>query len=67
MGGEFPLRRLFLVGIPGRRLDPASRRWVEAGAGVVLFRRNLGTPEQIRALTRELREAAGGPLIVAVD
>ncbi len=63
----FPIRRLFVVGLPGLRLDEASRPWVREAAGVILFRRNLGTPAQIRALTRDLREAAGRPLLIAVD
>ncbi len=62
-----PIRRLFLVGLPGLRLDDTSRPWVREAAGVILFRRNLGTPAQIRALTRELREERGNDLIVAVD
>jgi beta-N-acetylhexosaminidase len=42
-------------------------RWAEAGlGGVVLFSRNVGTPEQLRGLTAGLH-AAGGGLVVAID
>jgi len=67
MAVPLPIRRLFVVGIPGLRLDEASRPWVAEAAGVILFRRNLGTPAQIRALTRDLRAAAGHKLLIAVD
>jgi len=67
MAVPFPIRRLFVIGLPGLRLDEASRPWVREAAGIILFRRNLGTPAQIRALTRDLREAADRPLLIAVD
>jgi beta-N-acetylhexosaminidase len=42
-------------------------RWAEAGlGGIVLFGRNVGTPDELRALTTKLHEAGDG-LVVAVD
>jgi beta-N-acetylhexosaminidase len=64
---------LFMVGIPGPRLDGAARevvRELQVG-GVILFARNLEDPEQVWELTRDLQQealAAGGlPLLIAVD
>ena len=36
-------------------------------AGVILFRDNIRSPSQLRALTRSLHRAAGGRTIVAID
>ncbi len=64
---------LFMVGIPGPRLDNQTRdlvRKLRVG-GVILFARNLEGPEQVWRLTREVQQealAAGDPpLFIAVD
>jgi beta-N-acetylhexosaminidase len=64
---------LFMVGIPGPRLDNETRdllRKLRVG-GIILFARNLEGPEQVWQLTRDLQEealAAGNPpLFIAVD
>jgi beta-N-acetylhexosaminidase len=64
---------LFMVGIPGPRLDGATRellRELRVG-GIILFARNLEDPEQVWQLTREVQQearAAGDPpLLIAVD
>jgi len=46
-----------VVGIPGTELDGETRRTLEKlqPGGVILFTRNLETPEQVQALTGELR------------
>jgi len=65
--------QLLMVGIPGPRLDPVARELVrdlEVG-GIILFSRNLETPEQVWELTRDLQRealaATGRPLLLALD
>ena len=64
---------LFMVGIPGPRVDGAVRELVRElrVGGIILFARNLGAPEEVRELTLELQQealAAGDPpLLIAVD
>lgn len=61
-------RRLW-IGIPGPEIDAATRAHLEAvrPGGIVLFRRNLVSLEQTRALVVALRELLGPELHVAVD
>jgi len=60
--------RLLFVGIPSPGLDAATRRILEDVhvGGVILFRRNVGTPAEISALTAELHALPSRPL-VAID
>ncbi|HXQ23734.1 MAG TPA: beta-N-acetylhexosaminidase [Candidatus Acidoferrales bacterium] len=60
--------QLLFVGIPGRTLDADTRRMLEQlrVGGIVLFRRNAGTPAEIAALTAELHALPSHPLI-AID
>jgi beta-N-acetylhexosaminidase len=60
--------RLLFVGIPAPVLDDATRRTLEQlhAGGVVLFRRNIGTPADIAALTTALHALPSEPLI-AID
>lgn len=62
--GEF-----ILTGIPGRRVTPAVERRLRAlrPAGIVLFRRNIGTPQEVLELTRALRRVLGRRCLVAID
>jgi beta-N-acetylhexosaminidase len=71
---ELPFRgQLFMVGIPGPRVDAAARELVRdlRVGGVILFARNLEGPEQVWELTRDLQreslQATGRPLLIAVD
>ena len=59
---------LLFVPIPGPTLDADTRRRLEtlAPGGVVLFRRNVGTPAEIAALTAQLHTLPSRPL-VAID
>lgn len=59
---------LLAVGLPGLELDAATdARLRDIGpACVILFRRNVDSPEQLRALTRELHALPSRPF-VAVD
>jgi beta-N-acetylhexosaminidase len=69
MTPTFPIGRLFVVGIPDPQLDPASAALLRDHqvGGIILFSHNLVSPSQIRDLTREIRTAAGRPVLIAVD
>ena len=65
-----PHLSLIVVGLRGTGLDEDVRRLLARGlGGVVLFRRNLSDPQQIRHLCSDIRAAAAGlpPPIVGVD
>ena len=57
---------VLVVGLPGGRLDPATRTRLASldAAGVILFRRNLENDDQVRALTDEVRSALDDPLVL---
>jgi beta-N-acetylhexosaminidase len=59
---------LLMVGIPGPRLDRATRRTLAElrPAGVILFRRNVEDPRQLRRLAADLHALRAGTL-VAID
>jgi beta-N-acetylhexosaminidase len=62
------LAQLLLVGFPGTVAGPDSRRLVDQGVGgLLLFRRNVASAGQVRALVRDLRRRAAIPMEVAVD
>jgi beta-N-acetylhexosaminidase len=57
--------RVLMVGIPGAELDEATAatlRRLQIG-GVILFRRNVGTPVQLAALTAALHALPSRPLV----
>jgi beta-N-acetylhexosaminidase len=59
---------LFMVGFPGLVLDDGIKSLTEAGIfGAILFKRNVGTPEDLAQLTRALKSHAGRPFCLAVD
>jgi len=65
--------QFLMVGLPGPRLDQVAAglvRDLKVG-GIILFARNIEAPEQVweltRALQQEALEAAGRPLLIAVD
>jgi beta-N-acetylhexosaminidase len=68
---DAPAGQLLFVGFPGADAPPPVLERVREGrvGGVVLFKRNVETPEQLRALVGALRGAAppGLPLLVALD
>lgn len=72
-GGIDAIGPLFMAGLSGPRLDQAARDLVRElmVGGVILFARNLETPDQVWELTRDLqREAQDSgdpPLLIAVD
>lgn len=61
--------RAFITGVAGLRLTDAERDFVRAARpfGLILFRRNVGSPEQVSALIDEFRDAAGREAAVLVD
>ena len=59
---------MFMVGFPGREPDAELRALAAEGVlGAILFKRNLGAPEESAALCRRLKEEAGRPFLLAVD
>ena len=59
----FPCGQLLMVGIPGPGMDAVARELVRdlKVGGIILFARNLESPEQVWQLTQDLqREARAG-------
>lgn len=78
IAGDLPLGQLFMLGFRGETLQPGH--WLERAlaqgqlGGVILFDRNvdgstqnISSPAQLRQLTADLQDAAGGGLLIAVD
>ena len=65
--------QLLMMGIPGPGLDTVARELVRdlKVGGIILFARNLESPEQVWQLThdlqREASEAGSPPLLIALD
>ncbi len=65
--------QLLMVGVPGLRLDAVAREMVRdlQVGGVILFARNIESPEQVWELCRDLQQealaASGLPLLISVD
>ncbi|MBI4537478.1 MAG: beta-N-acetylhexosaminidase [candidate division NC10 bacterium] len=60
--------RLFCLGFDGLTIPPYLRRWLESGlGGVILFRRNLRDPHQLKQLTSSLTASASATLLIGVD
>jgi len=61
--------RAFIAGCAGTILTPEERSFFHESApwGFILFRRNIDTPEQVRALVAELRAAVGRHAPVLID
>lgn len=58
----------FLLGFEGTRLPGELRSLLARGlAGVAIFRRNWTTLDELCSLTREIREAAGRPVLIGID
>jgi beta-N-acetylhexosaminidase len=58
-----------VIGIAGHLLTPTEKDLLrrERPAGVILFARNIDTPDQLRALTTALRTELGREAVVMVD
>ncbi len=60
--------RLFVVGFPGTGPDAEVKALIDEGVGgVILFKRNIDTPQQVADLVQTLKRRAGRPLLAAVD
>jgi beta-N-acetylhexosaminidase len=65
--------QLLMVGLPGPRVDAVAREMVRdfKVGGIILFARNIESPEQIWELCRDLQKealaASGRPLLISVD
>ncbi len=60
--------RCLIVGIQGTEAAPQELELIRRGVGgVILFARNVRDPAQVAALSRSLKAAAPGPLLVAID
>ena len=66
---DFHPGQLVMVGIRGKALDQAQAAFLRRHhvRAVVLFRDNLGTEEDVRALTARLREAMGPAALIGID
>src|SRR5579862_3056193 len=65
---RFPVERRFLVGFQGTTLPLDLRDWLKKGlAGVAIYPRNFTSVEGLRALTREIRAAAGRSVLIGID
>jgi beta-N-acetylhexosaminidase len=64
-------RRAFICGLSGLALTPAERDFLGQAhpAGLILFARNVESPDQVRRLIADAKEAAGGDgrMLVMVD
>ncbi len=60
---------MLLIGVAGTTLTERERDWLQhdAVAGVVLFKRNFASRDQVVELTAAIRAATARPLLVAVD
>ena len=61
--------QMFMVGFHGHTAPDYLLDWLRAGrvGGVILFARNIDTPQQVADLTRTLHEAAAYPLLISID
>ncbi len=66
---DFRPGHLLMVDIPGPVLDPATAAFLRRHEirAVCLFRHNIGTLDEVRRLTSDLREAMGPHALIAID
>jgi beta-N-acetylhexosaminidase len=59
----------FITGLAGQVLQADERAFLRAArpCGIILFARNIETPQQVRRLIAEAREAIGVPALALVD
>jgi len=66
---EQQIGQFFFIGLPGTELDNATRDLITEvhPGGVIIFGRNVGSPEQLRSLLDGVRELLPTPPLVSVD
>jgi beta-N-acetylhexosaminidase len=66
---EQQIGQLMFVGFEGKTAPSHILRWLERGqiGGIILFARNVESAEQVARLTAALRDAAPGPILIAID
>ncbi len=65
---EAPALGKFVLGFHGTTLPDELAALLERGlAGVAIFRRNFESVDGLRALTGEIRRAAGQPVLIGID
>ncbi|MCM2336996.1 MAG: beta-N-acetylhexosaminidase [Pseudomonas sp.] len=60
---------MLVIGVAGTELTAQERDWLQHDgcAGVILFKRNFASREQVAELSQAIREAAARPQLVCVD
>ncbi|HEY0544556.1 MAG TPA: glycoside hydrolase family 3 N-terminal domain-containing protein [Pyrinomonadaceae bacterium] len=66
---EQQIGQLFYIGLPGTELDAETRALIEevTPGGVIIFGRNVSTPEQLRGLLDEIRELLPVAPLLGID
>jgi beta-N-acetylhexosaminidase len=66
---EQKIGQMLAVGFTGLEAPDYILEWLRAGriGGVILFSRNIASPQQVANLTASLREAAPHPILIAID
>jgi beta-N-acetylhexosaminidase len=61
--------RAFITGLAGLDISAGERAFLREAQpwGLILFKRNIGTPQQVTALTTSFRDIVGRPAPVLVD
>lgn len=69
MNLEDKIGQMLMVGFYGLEAPDYLLEWLRQGraGGVILFARNVESPEQVGRLTRSLHEAAKYPLLIGID
>jgi beta-N-acetylhexosaminidase len=66
---EQQIGQFFFIGLPGTELDDATRDLISEvqPGGVIIFGRNVATPEQLRSLLDGVRELLPAPPLMGID
>lgn len=66
---EEKIGQMLVVGFHGHEPPPHILDWLREGriGGVILFARNIDTPQQVAELIEALHDAAKHPILVAID
>src|SRR5262249_33797694 len=66
---EEKIGQLLLVGFEGLEAPPHILQWLSEGriGGVILFARNVESPEQVARLVQSCHQAAKYPILVSID